>query len=99
MQGNIKYQFTTSLWQHNGAGGWHFVSLPEEIAAEIRTFFKSMEEGWGRLKVRAKIANHEWTTAIWYDTKRKTYLLPVKASIRITAQLTTGDVITVVIWV
>ena len=36
-------------------------------------------EGWGRLKATAKIGNSEWATAIWFDTKINTYLLPLKA--------------------
>ncbi len=99
MTGKIKYEFTTTLWQHSATGGWHFVSLPEATATEIRTLLKSSEEGWGRLKATAKIGTTEWKTAIWFDTKRNTYLLPVKANIRSKEKLTLGTAITVVIWV
>lgn len=62
--------------------GWTFVALPEELSIEIRDHFKWLEEGWGRMKVMAKIGNSEWQTAIWFDTKQNTYLLPLKAEIR-----------------
>ena len=59
-----------------------FVSLPKEISIDIRNIFKCLEEGWGRLKVTAIIGNTQWQTAIWFDTKQDTYLLPLKAAVR-----------------
>lgn len=86
----IKYEFSAKIWQHQSQGGWYFVSLPEKLAKEIREVVKWQEEGWGRLKVTAKTGNSEWDTAIWFDTKMNTYLLPVKAEIRKKENLETG---------
>lgn len=74
----IAYMFSATVWYSE----WYFVSLPKDTANEIREFFKNFEEGWGRLKTTAKTGNSEWKTAIWFDTKRQTYLLPIKAAIR-----------------
>ena len=52
------------------------------MSVEIRDNFKWLEEGWGRMKITAKIGHSEWKTAIWFDTKHDTYLLPLKAAIR-----------------
>ena len=82
MLGKIQYEFSARVWQHGAGAGWHFVSLPMEISKEIRANLKWQEEGWGRLKASAIIENTEWKTAIWFDTKHETYLLPLKASIR-----------------
>ena len=43
------------------------------------------------MPVRARIGNVEWKTAIWFDTRQGTYLLPVKASIRLAEDLQAGD--------
>ncbi len=99
MTGKVKYEFNAILWQHSVTGGWHFLSLPEKTSEEIRTLFKSSEEGWGRLKATAKIGASEWNTAIWFDTKRNTYLLPIKAAIRIKENLEIESEIVVNIWV
>ena len=99
MTGKVKYEFHAILWQHSVTGGWHFLSLPEKTSEEIRTLFKSSEEGWGRLKATAKIGASEWNTAIWFDTKRNTYLLPIKAAIRIKENLEIESEIVVNIWV
>jgi len=99
MNGKIKYEFITKIWQHAGQGGWHIVSLPPELAKEIRDNLKSEEEGWGRLRATAKIGNCEWETAIWFDSKMNTYLLPLKAEIRKKEKLETGRNIKTIIWI
>lgn len=78
----VKYQFSAKPWEYSGKGAWIFVSLPQELSQEIREVFLLNEEGWGRLKVTAKISETEWQTAIWFDSKQKTYLLPLKSEIR-----------------
>lgn len=95
----IRYGFSAQPWQFQGPGGWHFISLPIELAKEIRDAFKAEEEGWGRLQARAKIGNTEWETAIWFDTKTNTYLLPLKSHVRKKENLQLGKNIEAVIWI
>jgi hypothetical protein len=99
MTGKIRYGFTEKVWKYDGPAGWHFVSLPGETSTEIRQMLKGQEEGWGRLKATAKVGDSEWKTAIWFDTKSNTYLLPVKAEVRKKEQIKVADKITVTIWV
>ncbi len=82
MEGKIKYEFVAKVWQYEGPNGWYFVSLPTDIAVEIRESLKWQEEGWGRMKAVALIGNSQWDTAIWFDKKQNTYLLPIKATVR-----------------
>lgn len=98
-QKNIQYQFSAKPWQHQGPGGWYFVSLPVKLSKEIRTVFKMDEEGWGRLKAIAKIGSAEWQTAIWFDSKKKTYLLPLKADIRKKEQLVVDKLVSITLWI
>ena len=99
MKGKIKYEFATKIWHYSGPRGWHFVSLPYELSKEIRDNLKSEEEGWGRLKATAIIGNSSWETAIWFDTKMKTYLLPLKAEIRKKEKLVADKNIKTIIWI
>ncbi|WP_338103394.1 DUF1905 domain-containing protein [Methanolapillus millepedarum] len=69
------------------------------MANEIRENLKFLEEGWGRLKVTAKIGNSEWKTAIWFDTKQNTYLLPLKAEIRKKENIGMEKEVEVSIWI
>lgn len=80
------------MWQHNASGGWFFVSIPKNLSSEIRAHFKNQEEGWGRMKVVAIIAELEWKTSIWFDTKSDHYLLPIKAEIRKKGNFKTDDI-------
>lgn len=95
----VKYQFSAKLWLHAPTGSWHFVSLSLAISKEIRSMFKSEEEGWGRLKATAKVGNSEWKTAVWYDTKQQTYLLPIKAEIRKKEKIVIDDTIDAIVWI
>jgi Domain of unknown function (DUF1905) len=95
----VKYKFKAKPWLYHGPSAWHFISLPFDMAAEIRENLKSEEEGWGRLKATAKIGETEWKTAIWVDTKLKTYVLPLKAEIRKFEHIEVGKLITTYIWV
>jgi len=99
MNGKIKYEFSAKVWKLSAPGGWHFVSLPTDIATEIRENLKWQEEGWGRLKAIANIGNSQWETAIWFDTKKMTYLLPLKAEIRKREKLEAGSEIKIFIWI
>lgn len=98
MKGKLNYTFSAELWQYLGKGGWYFVSLPTDIALEIRNNLKWQEEGWGRMKAIAEIGGSQWKTAIWFDKKRETYLLPLKAEIRKKENLQKGEMLDVIIW-
>lgn len=95
----IKYKFNAKPWLYEGKSAWHFISLPFDMANEIRENLKSAEEGWGRLKATARIGETAWRTAIWFDTTLKTYLLPLKAEIRKSAHIEVGKLTTAYIWV
>lgn len=95
----IRYDFKAVPWRYEGTAGWVFVSLPAELSVEIRELLKEEEQGWGRLSATAKIGGTEWQTAIWFDTKKGTYLLPLKAEIRKKEQVAPGSELSVVLWI
>ncbi len=90
-ENKISYQFVGELWKYDGPGGWHFVNLPSKLSTEIRKNHPGAEEGWGRLKSSVIVGKTSWDTAIWFDRKLGTYLLPIKASIRKTEGLLIGQ--------
>lgn len=99
MEGKIKFEFSTEMWKHNSPNGWYFVSVPKKMSMEIRENLKWQEESWGRMKAFAEIGECKWETAIWFDTKMDTYVLPIKAEIRNKSQLKTNQVIEMNIWI
>lgn len=99
MSNLIQYNFSAKIWRYDGPNGWYFVSLPHDISKEIRENLKWQEEGWGRLKASAKINTYEWNTAIWFDSKQNTYLLPLKADVRSKCKLEKEQVIDLSVFV
>lgn len=82
MTSKTKYAFKAKIWKFKGKGGWHFITLPKIVSKKIRKLHGLDEEGWGRLKTQAEIGNSQWNTAIWFDSKIGSYLLPVKSDVR-----------------
>lgn len=91
----LVYRFSAKVWYSE----WYFVSLPQDMAREIREKFKLLEEGWGRLKVTAKVGTSEWKTAIWFDTKSQTYFLPIKKEVRTREKIGIDTLVPVTLWV
>ncbi len=91
------YKFKEKVWKYKGKGGWHFITLPKNISQKIRKNHGLDEEGWGRLKTLAKIGQSQWKTAIWYDSKSKAYLLPVKSLIRRAENIQKDSAISVIV--
>lgn len=69
-------------WQYEGPSAWVFISMPKQLAQEIRGMSQWQERGWGRFPIQLSIANYTWNTSMWFDTKQDTYLIPLKSVIR-----------------
>lgn len=83
---NLTFEFDAELWIWTGQASWHFITLPQEVAGEIRFFtgeqMGGMRRGFGSLRVQVISAEAEWKTSIFPDKKTGSYLLPIKAQIR-----------------
>lgn len=90
-----KYSFKGKVWKYHGPAGWYFVTLPRRLSKTIRKIHGLSEEGWGRLKANASIGDCKWQTAIWFDSKIVSYLLPIKASVRKSTGISAGSSVSV----
>jgi hypothetical protein len=89
---SARYDFTATLWRHSAnAGSWHFVTLPEDLSARIRTLAGGLMNAFGSVRVIARIGATSWKTSIFFDTKAGAFLLPVKADVRCKAGVSAGD--------
>ena len=91
----LTYAFTAALWHYPGEAGWHFLTLPDQLAAEIREDTEPFRRGFGSVRITATVSGHNWSTSLFPDSKSGTYLLPVKKAIRTVAGLEAGDQVTV----
>jgi hypothetical protein len=91
------FTFTAELWEYQGTGAWTFVSMPADQADDIRGLTEGRRNGFGSVKVRAAINDSRWSTSIFPDSSRGTFVLPVKKSIRLAEGVAAGDAVTVVL--
>jgi hypothetical protein len=84
------YTFTAELWEWEGKAAWHFFSLPEDVTDEIDERHSGDAAGFGSVKVEVTIGSTTWQTSIFPDTKRGTFILPVKKAVRSAEDLSDG---------
>ena len=84
------YAFTAELWEWEGKAAWHFVSLPEDVTDEIDERHGADAGGFGSVKVEVTIGSTTWHTSIFPDSKRGTFILPVKKAVRTAEDLADG---------
>lgn len=85
------YSFRGGLWLYPHASGWHFITLPPEVADEIRDESAPFHKGFGSVKVTASIAGNSWSMSVFPESKSHSYVLPVKKAIRTAAGISDGD--------
>lgn len=78
---SVTYRLKGKVWLYDGAGGWHFVTLPKGPAQELRGAFDT-GRGWGAIPVRVTLGATTWTTSIFPEKESGSYVLPLKADVR-----------------
>lgn len=89
------YSFRAKVWIYEGPGGWHFITLPKKLAAEIRLFHGQKAKNWGSIAVITTVGKTIWKTSIFRDTKSESYVLPLKAEIRKKEKIAVGKMLPV----
>lgn len=73
-------EFTATVWRYDGAAAWYFLTLPPDLADEIRSRVEHV--AFGSVRVRARIGATSWSTSVFPDKGSGSYVLPVKAAVR-----------------
>jgi len=76
------FDFAAQLWLYPGEGGWHFVSLPDDVSADIADSLAGIRRGFGSVRVDATVGATSWRTSIFPDPRSRAYVLPVKRAVR-----------------
>ena len=82
--------FEGKLWRYAGAAAWHFITLPPDVAQQLR-FFGAGSPGFGSVRVGVAIGQSQWKTSVFPDKASGSYLLPVKAEVRKREMIGDGD--------
>jgi hypothetical protein len=86
--GLLELEFSGEIWHWRGPSPYHFVSVPDEASAAIRSVAAAVTYG---CPVEARIGDLSWTTAMF--PKDGGYVLPIKDKVRHSLRLMPGDVI------
>lgn len=86
------YSFSAEVWEYDGPAAWFFVSVPEDDADDIDEIYGSRAGGFGSIRVEVTIGATTWQTSLFPDSKRKTYVLPVKKAVRRAEGLVDGSI-------
>ena len=78
----------------NDEGRVHFMSLPEEMAGEVRAHALAFRRGFGSVRVEVTLGAITWKTSL-FPVKEGGYFLPIKVAVCREAEIAAGDAVTV----
>ena len=76
-------------------GTSHFMSVPKELADEIRAHSMIARRGFGSVKVEVTVEDFTWRTSIFPSKDSGGYFLPVKVEVLRKTGIVPGDEVTV----
>ena len=94
---DLAFAFDGELIAWRGPSPYHFVALPRDDAAAIRTVSAAVTYGWGMIPVRARIGESTFETALW--PRNGGYVLPIRDNVRVAEDLQLGDEVAVELWI
>lgn len=84
------------MWLHPTSGAaWYFLDVPPDIADDIEERWGHRAAGFGSVKVEVAIGGSTWSTSLFPDAKRATYVLPVKRQVRVAERVADGTTVEV----
>jgi len=87
------YRFDAEMWLYQGDAAWHFVTLPGDVADDIRARTSGERRGFGSVRVQVTVGNTTWSTSVFPDKTSGSYVLPVKRSVRDAEGLEPGEAV------
>lgn len=93
----VDLAFSGEVWWWRGPAPFHFVSLPPDLAADLREAAAQVTYGWGMVPATVSIGATTWTTSLW--PKDGGYVVPLKDAVRRAEGIELGDVVEVALLV
>ena len=87
----VDLEFSGEVWLWRGPAPYHFVTVPEDESAELRTTSGLVTYGWGMIPVEATIGSTRWTTSLF--PKDGAYIVPLKDLVRNAERIEVGDTV------
>ncbi len=89
----LQFTITSEVWKWPGFAGWHFITLPKKVSAEIKKL--GVSYGAGFVKVEVTLKHSTWTTALFPHKDSEGYLLSIKKKVREKENIWEGDRVSV----
>lgn len=94
MDRNEPHIIKARVWEWEGKGSWHFITIESSQGQEIKKDWHWPRKGFGSIPVKVMLGMTTWTTSI-FPQKGGSYLLPIKKSVREKEGIKKGDTITI----
>ena len=88
------FEFTGEVWRYPGEAGWHFITVPPDVADDIDAEVGE-RAGFGSIPVEVTVGASTWLTSLFPDKASASFVLPVKKPIRDKEHLAAGILTTV----
>lgn len=85
----MTFEFSGTIWYWRGPAPWYFVTVPAEVAEDLKVVSSFVTYGWGMIPATVRIGSTEWQTALW--PKDGSYIVPIKARVQKAESITEGD--------
>ena len=86
-------EFSAPMFEWRGPAPYHFVTVPDDEAEELRDAAAYVTYGWGMIPVTVRLGGSTWTTSLW--PKDGGYIVPLKLAVRRAEGVEVDDVVTV----
>jgi Domain of unknown function (DUF1905) len=85
----VRLAFSGELWYWRGPSPYHFVTVPDDGCALLKSIASEVTYGWGMIPVAGRIGATEFETALWPKDGR--YVVPIRDVVRKGEGLSLGD--------
>jgi hypothetical protein len=89
----VEFSFSATVWEWRGPAPYHFVSVPPDVAIEIKELASAVTYGWGMIPVSGKIGATTFDTSLW--AKNGTYAVPLKDAVRKAEGISLNDLVSI----
>jgi Domain of unknown function (DUF1905) len=91
----VELAFEGPVFYWRGPSPYHFVTVPDDEADQIRALAPSLTYGWGCIPVSGRVGATPFSTSLF--PKDGGYVVPIKAAVRDAEGLGVGDYAAIVL--
>ncbi|NNG37425.1 DUF1905 domain-containing protein [Nakamurella aerolata] len=87
----MQRSFSGEIWYWRGPSPFHFVTVPDDVAAQLESLSPLVSYGWGMIPAEVRIGGTDYSTALW--PKNGGYIVPIKDAVRRAESIDQGDTV------